>query len=38
MGILVGKKAPLFKSAAVVDRSEIVEDFSLDQYLGKKHV
>jgi len=38
MGILVGKKAPLFKSAAVVDGSEIVEDFSLDQYLGKKHV
>lgn len=35
---LVGKKAPLFKSSAVINGSEIVEDFSLEQYLGKKHV
>jgi peroxiredoxin (alkyl hydroperoxide reductase subunit C) len=35
---LVGKKAPLFKASAVINGEEIVEDFSLDQYLGKKHV
>ena len=35
---LVGKKAPLFKAAAVINGEEIVENFSLDQYIGKKHV
>ena len=35
---LVGKKAPSFKAAAVVNGSEFVENFSLDQYIGKKHV
>src|SRR5690606_21780396 len=35
---LVGKKAPLFNSPAVVDGEEIVENFSLEQYLGKKDV
>ena len=35
---LVGKKAPSFKASAVINGEEIVEDFSLDQYLGKKHV
>ena len=35
---LVGKKAPSFKAAAVINGEEIVEDFSLDQYIGKKHV
>lgn len=35
---LVGKKAPLFKASAVINGEEIVSDFSLDQYLGKKHV
>ena len=35
---LVGKKAPLFSVPAVIDGEEIVEDFSLDQYLGKKDV
>lgn len=35
---LVGKKAPSFKAAAVVNGEEIVEGFSLDQYLGKKYV
>ena len=35
---LVGKKAPHFKAKAVVFGEEIVEDFSLDQYVGKKHV
>lgn len=38
MGVLVGKKAPSFKAAAVVNGTEIVKDFSLDQYLGKNHV
>ena len=38
MAVLVGKKAPAFKAAAVVNGGEIVEDFSLDQYIGKKHV
>lgn len=35
---LVGKKAPLFKAKAVVNGGEIVEGFSLEQYLGKKDV
>jgi peroxiredoxin (alkyl hydroperoxide reductase subunit C) len=35
---LVGKKAPLFKASAVINGEEIVEDFSLEQYIGKKHV
>ena len=38
MSVLVGKKAPVFKAAAVVNGGEIVEDFSLEQYLGKKYV
>ena len=38
MATLVGKKAPSFKAAAVVNGGEIVKDFSLDQYLGKNHV
>ncbi|MCS6981342.1 MAG: peroxiredoxin [Flavobacteriales bacterium] len=35
---LVGKKAPSFKAMAVVNGGEIVENFSLDQYLGQKYV
>src|SRR5690606_28174606 len=35
---LVGKKAPIFSVGAVVNGEEIVENFSLDQYLGKKNV
>ncbi|MBT3208964.1 MAG: peroxiredoxin [Bacteroidetes bacterium] len=35
---LIGKKAPEFKANAVVNGNEIVQGFSLDQYLGKKHV
>ena len=35
---LVGKKAPSFKASAVINGEEIVEGFSLDQYLGKKYV
>ena len=38
MSVLVGKQAPDFKSAAVVNGDEIVEDFSLEQYKGKKNV
>lgn len=38
MGVLVGRKAPSFKAAAVVNGGEIVKDFSLDQFLGKNHV
>jgi peroxiredoxin (alkyl hydroperoxide reductase subunit C) len=38
MSVLVGKKAPVFKANAVVNGSEFVENFSLEQYLGKKHV
>jgi len=35
---LVGKKAPVFKSGAVINGEEIVDDFSLEQYIGKKDV
>ena len=38
MAVLVGKKAPSFKAKAVINGGEIVENFSLDQYLGKKMV
>jgi peroxiredoxin (alkyl hydroperoxide reductase subunit C) len=38
MSVLVGKQAPQFKSAAVINGNEIVKDFSLDQFIGKKHV
>jgi peroxiredoxin (alkyl hydroperoxide reductase subunit C) len=38
MAVLVGKKAPLFKASAVVNGEEIVDNFSLEQYLGKKYV
>jgi peroxiredoxin 2/4 len=38
MSVLVGKKAPKFNAPAVLNGSEIVENFSLDQYLGKKYV
>ena len=35
---LVGKKAPLFSAAAVINGEEIVENFSLEQYIGKQDV
>ncbi|MBL7918282.1 MAG: peroxiredoxin [Bacteroidia bacterium] len=38
MSSLVGKKAPAFKAGAVIKGGEIVENFSLDQYIGKKYV
>lgn len=34
----VGKKAPVVKAPAVINGEEIVENFSLDQYIGKKEV
>jgi peroxiredoxin (alkyl hydroperoxide reductase subunit C) len=36
--MLVGKKAPSFNADAVVNGGEFVENFSLEQYIGKKHV
>lgn len=35
---LVGKKAPVFETQAVVNGMEIVSDFRLSDYLGKKYV
>ncbi|GHB96096.1 peroxiredoxin [Cerasicoccus arenae] len=37
MPVLVGKKAPNFNAQAVVN-GQIVESYSLDQFLGKKYV
>lgn len=38
MATLVGQKAPSFKAAAVVNGGTVEQDFSLDQYIGKKNV
>lgn len=38
MSTLVGKKAPLFQAKAVVNGNDIVENFSLEQFIGKKYV
>lgn len=38
MSMLVGKKAPHFSADAVVNGGEFVENFSLDQFIGKKYV
>ncbi|MFL5764768.1 MAG: peroxiredoxin [Bacteroidia bacterium] len=35
---LIGKKAPSFKANAVINGIEIVHDYSLDQFIGKKNV
>ena len=35
---LVGKKAPIVNAPAVINGVEIVENFSLEQYLGNKEV
>jgi peroxiredoxin (alkyl hydroperoxide reductase subunit C) len=35
---LVGKKAPLFNAPAVINGEEIVNSFSLGDYIGKKEV
>ena len=38
MAVLVGKKAPQFTASAVINGEEIVNDFSLEQFAGKKYV
>lgn len=38
MSVLVGKKAPSFSSKAIIDGEKIVENFSLEQFIGKKTV
>ena len=38
MTTIVGKKAPSFSASAVINGEEIVDKFSLDQYLGQKYV
>ncbi len=38
MSVLVGNKAPAFSAKAVVNGGEIVEKFSLENYLDKKYV
>ena len=38
MAVLVGKKAPQFNAQAVVNGGEFVDNFSLDQFIGKQHV
>lgn len=38
MSTLVGKKAPVFKANAVINGSEIVENYSLEQFIGDKYV
>ncbi|MEA2042128.1 MAG: peroxiredoxin [Bacteroidota bacterium] len=38
METLIGKKAPVFKADAVLNGSEIIEGFSLEQYKGKNEV
>jgi len=38
METIIGKKAPKFTAKAVINGNEIVEGFSLEQFLGKKEV
>ncbi len=38
MESLIGKKAPVFSADAVVNGGEFIENFSLEQYIGKKEV
>jgi peroxiredoxin (alkyl hydroperoxide reductase subunit C) len=38
MAVLVAKKAPQFNAQAVVNGYEFLSDFSLDQFIGEKHV
>jgi peroxiredoxin (alkyl hydroperoxide reductase subunit C) len=35
---MIGKKAPIFRAPAVTNGNDIVQDFSLAQFLGKKEV
>ena len=38
MAVLVGSKAPFFKAPAVIKGGEMVDSFSLEQYLGENYV
>ena len=38
MSTLVGKQAPHFSAGAVINGGAVESDFSLDQFIGKKHV
>lgn len=38
MNVLVGKKAPVFNEEAVINGGEFVENYSLEQFIGKKNV
>lgn len=38
MSVLVGQRAPEFTASAVINGKDIVNDFSLAQYLGKRYV
>lgn len=38
MSVLVGKQAPAFNAKAVVNGGEIIENFSLKQYVAEKYV
>ena len=38
MSVLVGKKAPAFSTKAVVEGGKMVENYSLEQFIGKKTV
>ena len=38
MSVLVGKTAPDFSAAAVINGSELVSEFTLSQFKGKKNV
>ncbi len=38
MRSLIGRKAPHFVATAVANGHEIIRDFSLEQYIGKKYV
>jgi peroxiredoxin (alkyl hydroperoxide reductase subunit C) len=38
MAVLVGKKATAFSATAVVNGGDFVENFSLEQYIGKKYI
>lgn len=38
MAVLTGRKAPSFYAPAIINGGEMVDNFSLDQYLGQKYV